>query len=135
MLLGAVMVPLLGFVACTAIVGTAVTAVDQQAKTVRNVTYQVETSGRPATVMYDTSTPDGVSTATATGVKSGWSIQVRQAGILGPNMTASLDPTMSVKQRGGTVTCRILVDGQLVKEASAAGEYASVSCFAPGTTR
>lgn len=130
-LLGAFLTVILLFAACTALVGGAAKSIGDADKTVHHVTYQVETSGPTATVIYDTSTPGGISNATATGVRSGWSIDVDQAGLQGPNLTASLDPNLSAaKQQPGTVTCKILSGGRVVKQASSTGEFASVSCNA-----
>jgi hypothetical protein len=120
-----------GFAGCVAFVDSTVKAFDEQASEVRSITYQAESDGRTITVMYDTSTPGGFSTATATGVQSGWTMHVQQSGILGPHVTVSLDPeSRQLGQRSGTVTCRILSGDTVVKEASSSGEFASVSCHA-----
>jgi hypothetical protein len=63
-------------------------------------------------------------------VKSGWSQQVEIAGFAGPNMTDSLDPTLTTRQKAGTVTCRILAGGKMVTENKATGEYAIATCSA-----
>lgn len=120
-----------GFAGCVALVGSSVKAINDQANEVHSITYQAESDGRPITVMYDTSTPGGFSTASATGVASGWSMDVQQSGILGPHVTVSLEPESGrLKQRPGNVTCRILAGGKVVKEASSSGEFASASCHA-----
>ena len=122
-----------GFAGCVAFVDSTIKAIDDQANEVRSITYQAESDGRPITVMYDTSTPGGFSTATATatGVKSGWSMDVQQSRLLGAHVTVSLEPEFGrLKQRPATVTCRILSDGKVVKESSSSGEFASTSCHA-----
>lgn len=130
-LLGVIGAFVLMFAACAAMIGGTGAAISSAGKTVHHVTYQVETSNRTATVIYDTSTAGGTSNSTASGVKSGWSIDVDHAGILGPNLTASLDPDLrKAQQTPGTVTCRILSGGRVVKQASSSGEFASVSCNA-----
>ena len=129
--LAAFIVIAVGFAGCVAFVDRTVRAIEDQATEVRSITYQAESDGRPITVMYDTSTPGGFSTATATGVQSGWTMQVPRSGILGPHVTVSLDSESDqLEQRPGTVTCRILSDGKVVTEADSSGEFASVSCHA-----
>lgn len=130
-LLGVIGAFILMFAACAAMVGGAAKSIDTAGKTAHHVTYQVETSGPAATVSYDTSSPGGASNSTATGVASGWSIDVDHYGILGPNMTATLVPDFTkAKQPNATVTCKILSGGKVVKQASASGEFASVTCMA-----
>lgn len=130
-LLGMLAAFVLMFAGCVALIGGAAVSIDAAGKEVHKVTYQAESSGRPMTVLYDTSTAGGVSNATASGVRSGWSIEVEHAGLLGPNMTVSLEPDFNrPKQNSGKVTCRILSNGRVVKEASASGEFATVSCNA-----
>lgn len=130
-LLGVIGAFILMFAACAAMVGGTAKVIDDQSKAVHHVTYQVETSGPPATVSYDTSTASGVSNAMASSVQSGWSVDVDHTGILGPNMTATLVPDiMNPKKNAGTVTCKILSGGKVIKQASATGEMASVSCNA-----
>jgi hypothetical protein len=120
-----------GFAESVAFVDSTIKAINCQANEVRSITYQAESDGRTITVRYDIGTPRGLSTATATRVKSGWSMDVRQSGILGPHVTVSLEPEFGrLEQRPGRVTCRILSGGKVVKESSSSGEFASASCHA-----
>lgn len=128
-LLGGLGTLVLLFGGCMALVGGAGVAIDSAGKQVHRVTYQVQTDGRPASVNYDTSTAAGTSNASVSHVPSGWSVTVDHAGLLGPNMIATLDlDPVAGQETPGTVTCRILSGTRVVKEASATGSIASVSC-------
>ena len=63
--------------------------------------------------------------ASDSGVTSGWEKEVKVKGIFGAYMSVT-----SGVNDSGTVSCQILVDGQVVAENSASGQFASASCNA-----
>jgi uncharacterized membrane protein len=113
-----------GFTACTALVGTAVNKIDESAKKQVTVTYSVTGQGS-ASITYDTSTGAGVSSENANNTPLPWSKDVVISGLLKtPNLIATLGAD------GGTVTCEISVNGQMLKTATSSGPFASATCMA-----
>lgn len=85
------------------------------------LTYQVETDGSTSNVTY---VQQGSNISQEQGVQSGWSKDVQfdsKFDAIGANMTAQLDGS-------GTVTCRILWNGEVVSETTSTGDYVVASC-------
>lgn len=94
--------------------------------------YQVDGSGSDVTVSYSTYT-DGV---TATQQQTGQSLPFEQEYSVGTGGAATYNSYTLTATNGadeGDVTCRIILDGQVVVEQTSTGAYATASCTASGT--
>ncbi|MGV0868744.1 MmpS family transport accessory protein [Corynebacterium kalidii] len=110
---------------CMALVGTAVNEVDKDMNAEHTITYQISGDTTDANVTYSVGESN---TTQENGVASGWSKEVTVTGFWG----ASLIATNSMNG-GGTITCQILVNGDVINENTATGDYASASCSASST--
>lgn len=84
--------------------------------------------------MFDASTSDGAPMTVTYGVGADTS-QDTNAGSPWTKTTSSSDAfnieTLAVQNAGtGTVSCKITVDGKVVKQNQSSGQYATVSCTA-----
>lgn len=118
-LLGMVLVPVLGFVGCAALLGGAASQV----------------SGGPAAVVYEL-VGDGSATSVTYSVDGSAGIaQEAQARLPWRKEVTFSEGALRIAtlsgqngQRGGNLTCRITVDGQVVREITSSGQYAVVTC-------
>jgi hypothetical protein len=118
-------VAVVGLVMCivwAAAVGKAVNDIEEEANRPATVVYEV--TGDATNVMISYSTfGDGVSINQETAAILPWTKQVQVAG-LGKGGTL----TVTVGQDGGTVNCKVTVDGEDAKTGTASGPFATASC-------
>lgn len=107
---------------CSALFSKAADEVDKDMNAEHTITYQISGDTTDANVTYSVGEAN---TTQETGVASGWSKEVTVKGFWGASLTAS-----NGMNGGGTVTCQILVNGNVVNENTATGDYASASCRA-----
>ena len=89
------------------------------------VRYEVEGSGTALSITYSTMNGGGFSSEALNDVAVPWSaeVPVNTEGFTSYSLTASTD------EDGGTLTCRIRVDGQVVQEATSSGPYQTAMCM------
>lgn len=104
----------------TAAGGATAPAAPASSGSTATVTYEILGSGKASTVSYSS---DGAgSISQDTGAALPWRKEITvDRGFAIVNVTAQ-------NARTGELTCRITVDGQVVKEAKSSGQYAVVSC-------
>ncbi|MDQ3403717.1 MAG: hypothetical protein M3548_10020 [Actinomycetota bacterium] len=107
------------FAAC---VSTVNSVVEEGSRPV-TVAYEVGGDAVNATVMYTTFGESGMSTSTETLSSLPWSKSVEAAGF---GKGGSL--TVSTGAEGGTVTCKVTIDGKATKTGTASGQFAIASC-------
>ena len=100
-------------------------AFDREFSGTQPLTYQAESSTGTVDVSYSSA---GGSTS-ETGLPSPWTRDVQADNYGFFSVTLPFDSSGDSGE--GTVTCRIVKDGQVVAEQTATGEYASVSCSTP----
>ncbi|TXG90550.1 hypothetical protein DW322_10340 [Rhodococcus rhodnii] len=119
-LLGVILAFVLLFAGCVALFGGVASEIDRESNRSVSVTYQVEGTGTGATVTYSGTNLDMAQETNAT---LPWSRDVDIDG-LGKFVTM----TASNGSDGGSITCRILADGNQIAEQTSSGPYANVSC-------
>lgn len=107
---------------CSAMFGKAVNDIDESLNKEYTVTYEIDGDTQDAIATYNVGETN---TVTDTGLKAGWSKDVKVTGLFGPFLDA-----MNGMYDNGSITCRILVDGKTVIENTATGANASASCSA-----
>lgn len=113
-----VLVPILGFGACAALVGGAASSLGGDAAV---VVYEVSGAESAGNITYSADGSTGI--AQENGVALPWSTEVQFA------EGALRVATLSAQNAGaGDITCRITVDGEVVAELTSSGEFAVVSC-------
>lgn len=117
-----VILALLGFVGCTALLSKGVDEVDKELNAEHTITYIIEGDAQNALATYNTG--DG-ETAQDNGVAAGWEKEVTVTGIFGGYLSAT-----NGSEDEGTITCKILKDGEVITENTATGLGASASCSA-----
>ncbi|WP_227983226.1 MmpS family transport accessory protein [Nocardia spumae] len=105
---------------CMALVGGAVNSVDKESKREVTVTYQVEGTGPDSSITYS---GRDFNIAQENGATLPWSKQVTIDGL---GKTVSLSATND--EKGGDVTCRILLGDKVISEQKSSGPFASASC-------
>jgi len=100
-------------------------AFDREFSGTQLLTYQAESSTGTVDVTYVSA---GGSTASETGRPSPWTRDVQADHFGFFSVTLPYDSSGDFDE--GSVTCRIIEDGEVVAEQTATGEYASVSCSA-----
>lgn len=117
-LLGMLLVPILGFGACVAVIGGAASSVSGDAAT---VVYEVSGAESAGKITYSANGSAGI--AQENGVALPWTTEVQfDAGALRV-------ATLTAQNSGsGDITCRITVNGEVVAELTSSGEFAVVSC-------
>lgn len=104
------------------IVNEAVDQVNEEANRTVTITYEVTGDAPTADIEY-TTFGDDVASSQDTGSTLPWSHEVETQGLLkGGSLTVTTGP------EGGTVTCRVLVDGKEAKTATASGPLAIANC-------
>jgi hypothetical protein len=111
----------LGFAACFAFVGGVANNINKESQRQVTVTYEVEGSGSSVAVTYSRS---DFNTAQDTDVTLPWTKQITISGFL---KTVSLIATNG--HSDGTVTCRILADGNVIAQQTSSGPFATASCI------
>jgi Mycobacterium membrane protein len=104
------------------IINQAVDEVEQEANREVTITYEV-TGDAPAVDVDYTTYGDDVSSAQETGVPLPWSKEVTTDGLV---KGGSLIVTTG--EQGGSVTCRVLVDGEEAETSTASGAFAVADC-------
>ncbi|RKT87439.1 membrane protein [Saccharopolyspora antimicrobica] len=89
------------------------------------VRYEVDGTGTALTINYSTANGGGFSSESVTDARLPWSVEVP----VNPEGFTSYDLMASNDENGGTITCRILVNGQVVQEATSKGPYQMVMCM------
>lgn len=117
-----VAVVIIGAVSCVAIAGSAVKSVDDQSKQQHTVLYEVTGTGK-ADITYSTDAQG--SSAQESGATLPWSKTEQSAGFF---RVYTLLAQNGMDSSGGELTCKITVDGKLVKTATAKGAGAIASC-------
>ncbi|MGW5437101.1 MmpS family transport accessory protein [Nocardia asteroides] len=117
---GVLVVILLGFIGCIALVGTAFNEVDKEINRAVTVTYQVEGTGTASSITYSGKNMD---IAQDTEVALPWTKDVTVDGFV---KTVTL--TASAGADGGQITCRIRAGDDVIAEQTASGPWASASC-------
>jgi heme/copper-type cytochrome/quinol oxidase subunit 2 len=107
----------------TVVVNQAVDEVEQEANREVTITYEVTGDAPAVDVDYTTYGGDDVTTATEAGVPLPWSKEVTTSGLL---KGGSLIVTTG--EQGGSVTCRVLVDGEEAATGTATGPFAVADC-------
>ncbi|MFI9386328.1 MmpS family transport accessory protein [Kutzneria sp. NPDC052558] len=101
----------------------AVTDVNQQQNAVSSVGYDVTGDAKGATVTYSTFDGNGASTNQETAATLPWHKDLQAKGLFsGGSLTVTAGPD------GGSVTCKVTVNGKESKTASASGPFATASC-------
>lgn len=107
---------------CMAGVGKAVNDYDKEQKTEHTVVYEV--SGDAGTAQSITwSTADNGGTSQAADVAVPWTKEVKATG-----SWSFFSLTASTPMAGGSLTCKITVDGNVVSENTASGQMAWANC-------
>ena len=114
---GFVLVVVLGIGGYVAFVHRVANNVQEESKYAVDVTYRVEGSGSSVAITY---TVGKAHTAKDSAARLPWSKDVSTGGVV--FLTATND------QSGGTITCRILVNGEQISELTATGPLARASC-------
>ncbi len=123
------LVALLLCILYTAVFTSAVANVAQQTAAVHQVTYEVSTAkSSKITATYSQSQNADLASASVSATRSPWSANAQVSGVMGPTLTASLDPDLDHPNRSDTITCTIVEDGVQVAQNSATGADAMVTC-------
>ena len=105
---------------CMALLGGAANEVDKEMNKEYAVTYAVTGDATDATATY---TVENTNTTQDTGIAAGWTKDVTIKGF----SIATLSVSNGMNDTGA-ITCQILVDGEVVNENTASGQFASASC-------
>ena len=114
-----------GLVMCilwVAAFGKAVDDVRNESNREATVRYEVSGDAKNATITYSV-WGDTISQNQETAATLPWSKEVRTKGLGKGGML-----TVTADQQGGTVTCKVTVDGKDAKTGTASGPFASASC-------
>lgn len=103
------------------VIGKAISDVNDQATRKHTIVYSVTGDAKTADIDYSTF-EQSTSVHSETGAAVPWTKTVEATGIYVGAFTATTG------EDGGTVTCKVVVDGKEVKTATASGEYAVASC-------
>jgi len=117
-----IIVSVLGLVVCivwVAIIGTAVNEVNEEVNRTAKVTYEVSGDAKNVDVSYG-ETLDQKEETVAT---LPWTKEMENKGVYKGGML-----TVTTDENGGTVTCKITVDGKEVSTKTDTGPFASVVC-------
>ena len=103
------------------VLGKAINDVNDQATQHHTITYSVTGDAKTADIDYSTF-DQAASVGSETGAVVPWTKTVEATGLFVGAFTATTG------EEGGSVTCKVVVDGKEVKTATAAGEFAVASC-------
>lgn len=120
-LLVAVLLPILGFVACAALVTTAVNEVGREV----SVHYEVTGDAADVTISYSSWNGGNMSSSTETAATLPWTKDFKASGF-GKGGTL----TVTTGAEGGTATCKVVVDGKEneATTSTASGQFAIATC-------
>lgn len=118
LIIGIIMILIVG--GCTAIMGVAVNEVDKELNAEKVVTYRIEGDAQDAWASYTT---EDLNTVQDNGVAAGWEKEVTVTGVF----PASLSVSNGMYDEG-SITCQILVGGEVVAENTATGPSALATC-------
>ncbi|MGW3994135.1 MmpS family transport accessory protein [Amycolatopsis sp. NPDC004772] len=105
------------------VIGKVVNDVNEQATAHHTIVYQVSGDAKVVDIDYSTFDRNTILINTEAGAAVPWTKTVEATGFLaGAQFTATAGPD------GGSVTCKVIVDGKEAKTATAAGAGASASC-------
>ncbi|WP_448851334.1 MmpS family transport accessory protein [Corynebacterium sp. 335C] len=107
---------------CAVGLGTAVNEVDKEMNAEHTVTYQIDGEAVDATAIYNVGETNSVQD---TGLNAGWSKDVTVSGFWGAQLSVTNGPGST-----GSITCRILENGEVLSENTATGEFATATCSA-----
>lgn len=119
-------VSIVGLVICivwTVAVGSAVNEVNKEADHVATIEYDVTGTAKAATINYSVFSTSKNSTNEEEGVALPWHKEIQTDG-LGKGGTL----TVMTGADGGTVTCKVTVDGTVSKTSTAKGKLATATC-------
>ena len=121
-----IVVSLLGLVVCilwTVVIGKAISDVNEQATAHHTIVYEVSGDAKTADIDYSTFDRNTILVNSEAGAAVPWTKTVEATGFLaGAQFTATAGPD------GGSVTCKVIVDGKEAKTATAAGPGAVAGC-------
>lgn len=116
---------IIGLVICivwAAALGNAVNDVNEEANRDAVILYEVSGDAKGVNVAY-TTFGDGVTTSQETVAALPWNKEVKTKGyVKGGTLT------VMTGEQAGSVTCKVSVDGKVVKTATASGAFATASC-------
>jgi hypothetical protein len=118
-------VSIVGLVMCilwAAVLGKAANDVEQEANRVAVIVYEVSGDATDVDVTY-TTFGDTAATNQETVATLPWSKEVKTTGLVKEGQLI-----VSVGQGGGSVTCKVTVDGKEIKTATASGPLAMATC-------
>ena len=121
-----IVVSLLGLVVCilwTVVIGKAISDVNEQATAHHTIVYEVSGDAKAVDIDYSTFDRNTILVNSEAGAAVPWTKTVEATGFLaGAQFTATAGPD------GGSVTCKVIVDGKEAKTATAAGAGAIANC-------
>jgi MmpS family membrane protein len=103
------------------VLGKAISDVNDQATQKHTIVYSVTGDAKTADIDYSTF-EQAAAVKSETGAAVPWTKTVEATGVYIGAFT------VTTGEQGGSVTCKVVVDGKEVKTATAAGEYAVASC-------
>ncbi|GAA3432206.1 MmpS family transport accessory protein [Kutzneria kofuensis] len=116
----------IGLVICilyVAVFTKAVNDVNQQQNAVSTITYEVTGDAKGATVTYSSFDGNGSSMNQETASQLPWHKDLQAKGLFSGGSL-----TVSAGADGGSVTCKVTVNGKEAKTATASGPFATASC-------
>lgn len=119
-------VSVVGLVICilwTVAFGAAVDGVNKEANHVATIDYDVTGTAPGASVTYSVFSSSKNATNQEQGISLPWHKEIKTDG-LGKSGTL----TVMTGAEGGTVTCKVTVDGAVAKTATAKGQFAAATC-------
>jgi len=122
-LLGVFVVIIAMFVGCAALFGSAVSSVDKQMNTPVQVAYDVTGTAKTAHITYSVWQNGNSSMAQESDATLPWHKSVTSSGFAkGGDLTVTLD------EKGGSVTCTVTIPGRAPITSTASGPFATASC-------
>ncbi len=116
----------IGLIICilwVAAFGKAVDNIDKESNRVATVQYEVSGDAKNVTISYTTFSADGVTTSQETAAVLPWTKDVQTSGLTkGGSLAVTAGP------EGGTVTCKVSLDGTQAKTSTATGPLALATC-------
>ncbi|MFD4179975.1 MmpS family transport accessory protein [Rhodococcus sp. NPDC058514] len=118
---GIVLVCILAFAGCAALLGGAANEIDKELNEVVSVTYEVTSDGPTASSITYTS-GDSANTAQDNGASLPWSRNVTVSGLKIVSLTAQAGESAT------TITCTVRQGSTVISEQTSTGQFAVVSC-------
>jgi uncharacterized membrane protein len=121
-----VVLSVIGLIICilwVAAFGKAVDDVNKESSRVATVQYEITGDAKNVTITYTTFSGDGTSTGQETAATLPWTKSVETTGLAkGGSLAVTASPD------GGTVSCKVSVDGHEAKTSTASGPLATATC-------